>query len=581
MFDKGLHLRIAGLTFVFVAGLLSIISSGGGDFYISPCFPFPCPIEEPGDTIPPTAPTQLVANAISPSKIALMWQEATDNEVVIRYQIYQDDAYIGMVASSTTEFTSSGLEAVTMYCYHVTAVDLARNESVKSNKACATTLADTTPPTVPASISVTYIETGEGVPALNVTWSQSSDDGLIAGYKLYRDSAYLATVSKAIYTDTDIDPLTYYCYAVLAYDKSGNESALTEYTCATSSWLLSIVRKGEQPESIAIDADGNNKPHMIYTIDKLVYNYEDERYTQNKYLRYYFKRTSSWLVLDLDTYITSDLTNHNKFTYPEIRSDSSDNEHVGYINYTSRELKYIFMGGGYWTRTTVVENEEITGSALDADAGGHAHFSYIGSGDIKYATNRTGVWQTEVIEDTDNLAMYPSITVDQDNNVHISYYDDYGYQQGGAIIYATDASGNWLTSIVKETAADIHYFPSIVSDSAGGVHIIYSDDADNTLVQATKAADTWDISIINDNVDTAGSSVYADSSNSLHVSYVDDENNILMYSTNITGSWKTYAIDARSYVHHESAIAIDTNGETHLGYRGNDDLRYATTQPSN
>jgi len=582
MFNNNIHLRIIGLIFVFVIGILSIISSGGGDdFYMSPCFPFPCPVEVPGDTIPPTAPTQLVANAVSPSKITLTWQEATDNEVVVRYQIYRDDAYIGSVASSTTEYTSSELDAVIQYCYEVTAVDLAGNESVRSNEACITTLADTNPPTVPASITVIYIETAEGEPALNVTWSRSTDDGLIAGYKVYRDSAYLTTVSEAIYADTNINPLSNYCYAVLAYDKSGNESALTGYTCATSSWLLSVIRKGEQPESISIDADSSNKPHMIYTLDKLVYNSDDEAYTQNKYLRYYFKRTSSWIVVDLDTYISSDTVNNKKFTYPKIIFDSSGNGHVGYINYTSRELKYIFMGDGYWLRATVVENEEITGSNLDADASGHAHFSYIGSGDIKYATNRTGVWETEIIEDTDNLAMFPSITVDQDNLVHVSYYDDYGYQQGGAIKYATDESGNWVTSIVKETAVDINYFPSIVADSTGGVHIIYFDEANNTLVHATKVTDAWDMSIINNNVDTAGSSVYVDSLSRLHVSYVDYENNILLYSTNITGSWKTYAIDARSYVNRGSSIAIDSNGEAHLGYTGSDDLRYATTQPSN
>ena len=582
IFKKNKLLRIIGLIFVFVVGILSIISTGGGsEFYMSPCFPFSCPPEVPGDTIPPTAPTQLVAKAISPSKIALTWQEATDNEGVIRYQIYRDDDYIGSVASSTTEYTNSGLDAVMQYCYEVTAVDLAGNESATSNEACTTTLADTTPPTVPASITVIYIETTEGEPILNVTWSQSKDDGLIAGYKVYRDSAYLTTVSKTIYADANIDPLTNYCYAVLAYDKSGNESALTGYACATSSWLLGVIRKGEQPESITIDADSINKAHIIYTSDKLVYNTDDAIYTRNKYLRYYRKPYSAWVAVDLDSYISSDIVNNKKFTYPKIRFDSNDNGHVGYINYTSRELKYIFLGDGFWPRTIVVENEEITGSDLVADKNGHAHFSYIGSGDIKYATNRAGVWETEIIEDTDTFARYPSITVDQNNNVHISYYDDYGYQQGGAIKYVTDASGTWVTTIVETIAEDIDHFPSIVSDSTGGVHIIYSDEINNTLVDATKGTDAWDMSIINNNVDTAGTSPYVDSLNRLHVSYVDYENNILLYSNNITGSWETYSIDARSYVHYGSSIAIDSNGDAHLGYRGNDDLRYATTQPSN
>lgn len=580
MFNKDKHLRVIGLIFVFVVGILSTISSGGGDFYMSPCFPFACPTAVPTDTIRPTAPTQLVANPTTPSKIALTWQQATDNEAVVRYTIYQDEAYIGVTAASILEYTSTGLEAVKQYCYKVTAVDLAGNESVTSNEACATTLVDTTAPTVPPSISVTYIETDDGTPTLNVTWSHSTDDGLIAGYKLYRDSAYLTTVEKTIYPDTNIDPLTNYCYAVLAFDKSGNESALTEYTCATSSWLLSIIRSGGQPESISIDVDNDNTPQIIYTSERLVYDYDDELYTWNKYIRRYSKHYNSWAVVDIDTYVSSTFS-YNKFTYPKIRFDSSGNGHVGYIYHTSKELKYIFMGDGFWLRSTVVLYENITGSDLVADAGGHAHFSYIGSGNVKYATNLTGEWVTEIIEDTDNIARYPSIAIDQNNHIHVSYYDDYGYQLGGAIKYATNESGNWITSIVKVTAEDINYFPSIVSDSTGSIHIIYSDEANNTLVHATKVTDAWDMSIINNNVDTAGISVYVDSSDGLHVSYVDYENNILLYSTNITGSWKTYSIDARSYVNYGSAIAIDSNGIAHLGYRGSDDLRYATTQSSN
>ena len=577
---KQKSLRIVGLIAVFLIGVLTIISTGGGDLYISPCFPFPCPTETPLESVPPTAPGQLVALPESPSIISLTWQESTDNDLVVRYEIYRDEVYIGLVAADTTAYASTGLAAETRYCYKVIAVDRAGNESLPSNEACATTLTDTEPPSVPLHISATYIEIDDGTPAINAVWSSSTDDGILAGYKLYRDSAYLVTLEATHYADSMINPLTEYCYAVLAYDNSGNESALSDYACAVSSWLLSIVRKDAAPEALSIDADAGNGPHVLFTQDKLVYNPEDEMYTRNKYLKYY-RKYSGWVEIEIDSFITDELSNNGKFTSPNIRFDSNNHGHVGYIDHTSRELKYLFMGDGYWTRSTAADNEQITGSSLAADADGHAHFGYIGSGEVKYATNRSGEWETAIVEDTENTAKHPSIAIDQDNVAHIAYFEDYNSSTGGAIKYATNEAGSWATTVVEELEAGADSDPSIVADSGGGVHIIYFDADDNRLVQATRTNGAWSKLTVNDSVITSSNSVYIDASNKLHISYTDYENHILMYSDNTSGQWEAYTIDARSYVHNYNSIAIDSDGDVHLVYRGDEDLRYATTKPTN
>lgn len=62
------------------------------------------------------------------------------------------------------------------------------------------------------------------------------------------------------------------------------------------------------------------------------------------------------------------------------------------------------------------------------------HVSYLGRTtlDIKYATNATNTWETEIIEGS-GYGGYTSIAVDSKNRVHISYYDI----NNGDLKYAT------------------------------------------------------------------------------------------------------------------------------------------------
>ncbi|TRZ52382.1 hypothetical protein D4R99_02810, partial [bacterium] len=80
---------------------------------------------------------------------------------------------------------------------------------------------DTTAPSAPANLA----KTGDYSSKVILTWAANSDADL-AGYKIYRDSALIATVSKQItYTDTqNIYPSTSYSYTIAAYDTAGNIS---------------------------------------------------------------------------------------------------------------------------------------------------------------------------------------------------------------------------------------------------------------------------------------------------------------------------------------------------------------------
>src|SRR5512135_3762845 len=88
-------------------------------------------------------------------------------------------------------------------------------------------------------------------------------------------------------------------------------------------------------------------------------------------------------------------------------------------------------------------------------------------------------WAISTI-DTGGVGLYTSIAVDSNNKVHISYYDATNH----ALKYATNASGDWASSII-DSAGDVGEFSSIAVDSNNHVHISYYDATNQELKYAT------------------------------------------------------------------------------------------------
>ncbi|HET6514710.1 MAG TPA: fibronectin type III domain-containing protein [Thermodesulfovibrionales bacterium] len=120
------------------------------------------------DTQPPTVPTGLTATAVSSSQINLTWNASTDNVGVTGYNIYGNGSSTALKTLSGTSTSEIGLNASTQYCYQVSAVDAAGNESAKSTQACATTQ---NVPTYSISGQVTYYLTDAGQAGITITLS--------------------------------------------------------------------------------------------------------------------------------------------------------------------------------------------------------------------------------------------------------------------------------------------------------------------------------------------------------------------------------------------------------------------------
>src|SRR5207237_405229 len=174
------------------------------------------------DTTPPSVPTGLTGTAVSATQINLTWNASTDNVAVTSYQVYLNDAMIANTA--VTSFQHTGLTAGTTYNYRVSAADAVPNYSGwTATPVSATTPAapDTTAPSTPTGLLASATSSSQ----INLSWSASTDNVAVTGYKVFRNGVQIATTSALSYVNTGLSPATTYSFTVAAFDAAGNSSA--------------------------------------------------------------------------------------------------------------------------------------------------------------------------------------------------------------------------------------------------------------------------------------------------------------------------------------------------------------------
>jgi chitodextrinase len=89
---------------------------------------------------------------------------------------------------------------------------------------------DTTPPTAPANLAATAPTSGR----VDLSWTGSSDNVGVTGYKVFRGGAEIATATGTSYSDTSVQGGTQYSYTVKAYDAAGNPSDASNTATVTT-----------------------------------------------------------------------------------------------------------------------------------------------------------------------------------------------------------------------------------------------------------------------------------------------------------------------------------------------------------
>lgn len=233
----------------------------------------------PTDTQPPSTPANLAVDAITTTSVHLGWDAATDNIGVTAYRIYRGGALLTTVTGTSHDDT--GLTPATNYSYRVSALDAAGNESTLSAVVGARTgdPDDTTAPSVPTGLQVGAVTTTTA----QLSWSTSTDNNAVAGYRIYRDGALVGTAAVASFGDTGLTASTDYSYRVSAFDGADNESAQSAAVVATTldpSQVTHTVRLQGAAQSadafIAAVNPNTNQGNTSYvsTIDRFLVRFE-------------------------------------------------------------------------------------------------------------------------------------------------------------------------------------------------------------------------------------------------------------------------------------------------------------------
>jgi chitodextrinase len=184
------------------------------------------------DTVTPSTPAGLTATAVSSSRINLSWSASMDNVAVTGYRVFRNGALLQTLGNVTT-YANTGLAASTTYSYAVRALDAADNVSELSSSASATTQAsaDTVAPSTPTGLVATAVSSSQ----INLSWTASTDNVGVTGYRIFRDGALIQTVGNVTtYANTGLTASTTYSYAVRALDAAGNVSGLSSSASATT-----------------------------------------------------------------------------------------------------------------------------------------------------------------------------------------------------------------------------------------------------------------------------------------------------------------------------------------------------------
>ncbi|MDH5395002.1 MAG: hypothetical protein OEW97_01910, partial [Gammaproteobacteria bacterium] len=399
----------------------------------------------------------------------------------------------------------------------------------------------------------------------SLRWNRSFDNVNIDGYKVIRNGADLSTVIGETFNDAGLAIDTEYCYTVVAYDSSGNDSLPSNTACINSIWNTQNVDPNiEISETLDLVTDSIGNAHIVF-YDRI-----------SGYLRYTSNKSSAWVFEDID-YIKSTGTQ-----YSSIAIDSNGYLHISYRDNINEVLKYATNQSGNWSTTildSIISSGNYTSIALDSLD--NVHISYYSSGYLSYITNASGTWVNEIVDSSGGHTS-SSISVSPGGYVHITYYNSIDK----TIKYSTNLSGNWVkTTIASISGTFAGSASSSIVDQNDKLHLCYYSGG---LNYATNITGSWKYT---NNISSGGQfcSIALSTSGTMHISHKYDYTRLidstyylfqdLIYTTNVSSQWVSYTLD-QSGAGWYSAINIDSNDKTHIAYMVlyENSLNYATNK---
>jgi hypothetical protein len=198
---------------------------------------------------------------------------------------------------------------------------------------------------------------------------------------------------------------------------------------------------------------------------------------------------------------------------------------------------------------------------------------------LRYATNNSGSWQIQIIDN--DVALMPSSAVDSTGIVHIGYYKNYRYTSGiDRLAYATNKYGQWKTDIIDIDAGHLESASrtSTVMDSNNTVHIAYYSCGNfdsftgkclkGDLRYTTNKYGEWRIFAVDTVNDTGWNpAMVCDAKNIIHISFYEADNGDLKHAViNKTQQASIEIVDGSGDVGKFSSLYLDPDGHVMIAY---------------
>jgi hypothetical protein len=216
---------------------------------------------------------------------------------------------------------------------------------------------------------------------------------------------------------------------------------------------------------------------------------------------------------------------------PAIVLGPGDKAHIAYSDATNGQVKYATNQGGAWQTEPLGAGGFA--QAITRQANGTIH---IASGGIYYV-GAFGSWQSETVPSAYDGPQ--AIAVAADGTVHLATSPGgtagsswFKYQKGGL--------GNWTTRL-SPYIGTVPSLPGIAVDAGGHVHVVCEEEGD--LAYYTDQSGSLVRSVI-DSQGTVGytATLQMDAAGHLHVTYYDGSNARWKYATNRYGAWLTMSL---------------------------------------
>ena len=281
--------------------------------------------------------------------------------------------------------------------------------------------------------------------------------------------------------------------------------------------------------------------------------------------------------------------------------DANGYKHVTYFDDTNYVLKYATDASGSWvniTLNTTTYHQQISGSSIVIDSGGVLHIAYTGtSGNLTYATcsstcTSNASWTFVEIDDSGSASGSPSLAIDSNNTMHISYIEYNIGTTSETLKYATcsascTTASSW-SNITVDNSFNTGFTTDIAIDSNDGLHISYYKQTYHnsgyyyaTCTSSCNATSSWNTLGLGGGAGLCGlnpTSIVVDSNDVVHFAYSmfsgsASYNGLSIRSCSAsctTGSsaWPSTQVDTSSayfrigYI----SIVVDSNDGLHIAY---------------